>query len=202
MSTKRTDEQESPSNGPQSDVDGELVNLLSQLQLPRMNPDEPPTLRILAVADIDLASAAALAEYALHESELGGGNVDLCIACGPFVRDEDMRKRYLQGKSKFRRKERAPHERTREETAALEGLMSGALSQLESIVCRVVFCPHPTDPSTTLFKPEHLRLTPSSCNVHQRWLQLAPGIGCSGYGGITDDQGLSTGPDAVRVQHG
>ena len=202
MSSKRTGGQENCSDGFQNDVDDDLVNLLSQLQLPRMNPDEPPTIRILAVADIDLASAAALAEYALHENELGGGNVDLCIACGPFVRDEDVRTRYLQGKSKSRRKERASHERTREETAALEGLMSGALSQLESIVCRVVFCPHPTDPSTTLFKPDHLRLTPNSCNVHQRWLQLAPGIGCSGFGGITDDQGLLTGPDAVRVQHG
>ena len=179
-----------------------MVHLLSQLQLPRMSLEEPPTLRILAVADIDLASAAALAEYSLNEKELGAGNVDLCIACGPFVRDEDVRKRYLQGRSKWRQQHRAPQDRTREETAALEGLMTAALSQLESIVCRLVFCPHPTDPSTTIFTTEHLRLTPNSVNVHQRWLQLAPGIGCSGYAGITDEQGRTTGPDRVHVQHG
>ena len=100
-------------------------------------PRPPPTIRILAVADVDLRSAARLAEYALREREdiartelgagvgvaassrgtrrggpcrprsgssssnsddelsagayemrtrpLGGGAVDLCIACGPFV---------------------------------------------------------------------------------------------------------------------
>jgi hypothetical protein len=180
-------------------VNDDLVNLLSQIQLPRMNPDEPPTLRILAVADIDLASAAALAEYALHESDLGGGNVDLCIACGPFCRDQDLHTRYLQGRSKIRHDNttKSPQTRSREETAALEGLMSGALSQLESIVCRVVFLPHSTDPCTTLNKKEkHLRLTPNSINLDERWLHLAPGIGCCGY----CEQGLETGQDGVHVQ--
>jgi hypothetical protein len=195
MSAKTMDQQEKRSSSnnaqrPNDGVDDDLVNLLSQLQLPRMNPGEPPTLRILAVADIDLASAAALAEYALHESDLGGGNVDLCIACGPFCTDQDLPTRYLQGRSKIRHGQKSPHTRSREETAALEGLMSGALSQLESIVCRVVFLPHPTDPCTTFKKKEqHLRLTPNSVNIHQRWLQLAPGLGCSGYG----EQGLETG---------
>ena len=103
---------------------------------PSSPPKPPPTIRILAVADVDLRSAARLAEYALREREdiartelgvgvgtkgrrggpcrprsgrsgsgsssssddelsagayemrtrpLGGGAVDLCIACGPFV---------------------------------------------------------------------------------------------------------------------
>lgn len=97
---------------------------LSRLPLPRTAlpqstmtgssapPPKPPTIRILAVADVDLRSAARLAEYALKDREdiertelggmtgrddlsvgsyeirtrpLGGGSVDLCIACGPFV---------------------------------------------------------------------------------------------------------------------
>ena len=72
-----------------------------------------PTIRILAVADVDLRSAARLAEYSLRGREdleraerrsrrgagleagleagemrtrpLGGGRVDLCVACGPFI---------------------------------------------------------------------------------------------------------------------
>ena len=72
-----------------------------------------PTIRILAVADVDPRSAARLAEYSLRGREdleraerrsrrgagleagleagemrtrpLGGGRVDLCVACGPFI---------------------------------------------------------------------------------------------------------------------
>jgi len=85
------------------------------------HPPEPPTIRILVVADVDLESASALAEYAMinttaagSEAEAstasrsnpffphtyGGGindddcsnsrstNVDLIIACGPFINDD------------------------------------------------------------------------------------------------------------------
>ena len=120
---------------------------LPQSPSPSTPPPKPPTIRILAVADVDLRSAARLAEYALKDREdiertelggtrhrrnrrrgsrarhqhqrnadddcesdysedtgsdsgaddlsvgayemrtrpLGGGSVDLCIACGPFV---------------------------------------------------------------------------------------------------------------------
>jgi hypothetical protein len=103
--------------------------------------------------------------------------VDLCIACGPFCREENLRP-YCQGRQRRRHFRRTmvtqmtqqsynnhtntanhhqynqshtsstpnstsssssshhhPSKRTREETAALEGLMTAALSQLESIVC-------------------------------------------------------------------
>ena len=259
----------------------EFVRQLTSLQLPHM-PNmsmdamdqlmenvnngrvEPPTLRILVVADIDLASASALAESALAASEqeqgdssggahsngirdsnnsinfgsggerrnsAGGGRrgddkpenllnrVDLCIACGPFCREEDLRQ-YYQGRQRRRHFQRTsayaspaslggayahnqsraarssmyppsgfghggaarnsynnsashnhysnqqhhhshpaanhihhqqhPFRRTREETAALEGLMTAALSQLESIVCRVVFVPGRSDPVSTI----------------------------------------------------
>jgi hypothetical protein len=59
----------------------EAIDLVGLLQLPR----EEPTLRIVVVADLDLASASALAEYALHDHSIAGGNVDLLLACDPFV---------------------------------------------------------------------------------------------------------------------
>ena len=75
----------------------------------------------------------------------------------------------------------APFFRSREESAALEGLMTAALSQLESIVCRVVYCPGWNDPISLLQQQQQpKRLTSHSRNVHQHYLPLAPGLGCSG----------------------
>ena len=240
-----------------------LRQQLADLQLPHMPPattasvsssPDPPTLRILVVADVDLASASALAESALSSSSSSTNSatideknplhrVDLCIACGPFCREEDLRgyyrgrqrKRHLtkysnlhhsspsspylqhnshpslsssstygrhrhnnhhnQGKVTTRRNNNNknngfsyPYKRTQEETAALEGLMTATLSQLESIVCRVVFVPGHTDPITTIttssssscsYRKER-RLTPNSRNIHQHWMPLSPGLGCAG----------------------
>jgi hypothetical protein len=257
------------------------------------SPSNPPTIRILVAADIDLSSASALAEAALRRwsggrdskstrsSTSGTDNsneydynplksVDLCVACGPFCSEEDIQRyyrgrqlrkrrhnvvcrpdyyhyRYQQpGHQQYRRHhydyldgggdlssstisrgwqptmtttssslttspllssqqhqhhqsmqydritgssripfsqphqyrqhqqyqqqthcdhdyhnygqqsnpqnipEPYPYKRTMEETAALEGLVTAAISQLESIVCRVVFVPSKTDPVTTL----------------------------------------------------
>ena len=182
-----------------------MFNLLSQLQLPRMSINEAPSLRILVVADIHLKSAEALAEHALQNQQLGGGNIDCIIACGPFARDEDIRQ-YLQGRYCWI--QRKPREWSRQETAALEGIMSSILSQLESIVCRVVYVLHPTDPLTTQcpskeYSREHIRLTSNSVNIHEQWLPLAPGIGCCGFGGITSRQHKRLyGPYQMCVRHG
>ncbi len=248
----------------------ELNRHLANLQLPRMpasivshggepikdgdgstqshhdqqSTSEPPTIRILVVADIDLDSASALAESALnnsHEENLLKG-VDLCIACGPFCQEDDLRF-YYQGRQRRRHMARHskahhakthsaapiwrggngnallplppmpqhmhskrqntsrtmqtpcapaptssyPFKRTKEETAALEGLMTAALSQLESIVCRVVFVPGKSDPVTTITSSltsvaytKERRLTPNSRNIHQHWIPLCPGLGCAG----------------------
>jgi hypothetical protein len=244
----------------------ELTRQLASLQLPHMPPppagstpsddEEPPTLRILVVADIDLASASALAESALGGTSSNSSTtaeteddnplhrVDLCIACGPFCREDDLRN-YYQGRQRRRHMARYnntksasastntnspsnaaskysstppgyaaantsaapifskrgnnallplppmptqyPYKRTREETAALEGLMTAALSQLESIVCRVVFVPGRSDPitaitssSTSVSYTKERRLTPNSRNIHQHWMPLSPGLGCAG----------------------
>ena len=65
--------------------------------------------------------------------------------------------------------------------------MTAALSQLESIVCRVVFVPGKTDPLTTITSSvsslaytKERRLTPNSRNIHQNWMPLSPGLGCAG----------------------
>lgn len=177
-----------------------------------------PSIRILLVSDVDLSSASALAEYTLLQKNqvFDASRIDLCIACGPFCRDEDLLP-YLKGKSRKQlqhlfedgssssthnnnntatNNNKGNHHhpnkanrstswssvyfRTPEETAVMEGLVTAAISQLESIVCRVVFCPGSTDPITTSTSPEDLRLTPNSRNVHRQWLPLAPGLGCAG----------------------
>ena len=97
----------------------EVIQTLTSLNLPWMptlseiqSDKEPPTFRILVVADIDLESASALAESALatfpkktlssidanaDNSQTAcsrSGNplheVDLCIACGSFTREDDL----------------------------------------------------------------------------------------------------------------
>uniref|UniRef100_A0A7S3P6W0 Uncharacterized protein n=1 Tax=Amphora coffeiformis TaxID=265554 RepID=A0A7S3P6W0_9STRA len=177
----------------------DLRQRMAGLQLPHMPeflsapPDQEvpatlPTIRVLVVADLDLPSAAALAEYTLQQRNqvFDATRIDLCIACGPFSRDEDLRAYQSRRQRKRNNKtvQQSPFVRSREETAALEGLVTAALSQLENIVCRVVFCPGSTDPITTILPGddgrEKLRLTPNSRNIHQQWLPLAPSLGCAG----------------------
>ena len=157
----------------------EAFELIDSLQLPH----DDTSLRIVAVADLDLSSAAALAEYALTDVNISGGKADFLVACGPFCRDEDL-KPYMSRRG-------SQLERTPELTAALEGLMTGALSQLESIVCRVCFCPAgPHDPETTLISRGDegpLRLTPNSRNILDEWMSLAPALGCGGLSVNADE---------------
>jgi hypothetical protein len=60
---------------------------------------------------------------------------------------------------------------------ASEGIMTAILSQLETIVCRVVYCPGSSDPLTVLTHPTTTRLTPHARNLHRSWLPLVPGLG-------------------------
>lgn len=173
--------------------DRAIREALASLQLPRMPDDDKlPSIRILVVADIDLPSASALSEHTLQQKNesYDAPIIDLCIACGSFCRDEDLMP-YLRGKQMRREQTRQrnsnaddiwgamPFFRTREQTAALEGLMTAALSQLESIVCRVIYCPGSSDPLSALLPDRPRRLTPNSRNLHQQWLPLAPGLGCA-----------------------
>jgi hypothetical protein len=156
-----------------------------------------PTIRILVVADIDLPSASWLAEYTLQQQRgknqskiiFDAGRIDLCIACGSFCRDDDLRPYQSLANQLQQQKARRSHAaqqqqqqqqhqqwcinntpffRSREETAALEGLLTASLSQLESIVCRVIYCPGATDPLTTLVSPSTASSNSSSSNGNNR----------------------------------
>jgi hypothetical protein len=189
------------SNINSEDYTQSIQRALASLQLPHMPLDDGlgeenedgsttplQTFRILVVADVDLKSASDLAEYTLQQKNqvFDASRIDLCIACGPFCRDQDLLP-YLKGKQKTARQNlhqsqspetvNTPFFRSQEETVALEGLMTAALSQLESIVCRVVYCPGTSDPLTTLLSAK--RLTPNSRNVHRQWLPMVPGLGCA-----------------------
>jgi len=226
------------------DYEKDLAEALASLQLPRMpslhhqvdadggpttiSIEQMPTVTILVVADIDLASTTALAEYLLMQQQTRqrpqhqrsttatAAMIDLIIAAGPCTRDEDLLT-YCQGsaqraKYKGRQQQHQQHvatthppppppyyatttdstgncsssnnnstiimTRSRETSSALEGLMTAALSQLESIVCRVVYCPGFSDPLTVVL--DNKRLTPNSRNLHRQWLPLVPGLGCAG----------------------
>eukprot|EP00980_Cylindrotheca_fusiformis_P002642 scaffold620_cov103-Cylindrotheca_fusiformis.AAC.2 len=183
-----------------------IRKLMTSLQLPQLRYRETPSLRILVVANVDLDSASKLAEAALlPDPDNPLRHVDLCLACGPFCRADELNTYYqgrqLQLRSRYYhpgqqqshhalspppvitspyKNQQYPHKspkRTREETAALEGLMTAALSQLESIVCRVLYIPGETDPTC---RKNKRRLTPNSRNLHRHWMPLSPGLGCAG----------------------
>ncbi|CAN0177032.1 unnamed protein product, partial [Hapterophycus canaliculatus] len=92
----------------------------------------PPRLRLLLLADVDLASAGRMVEWAIQEEKA----FDLCAVCGDFVpRPEGW----------------SAEAQTEEQLSAEEGEMSATLgksraSQLENTVCRVVYVPGPLDP--------------------------------------------------------
>ena len=173
--------------------------LEESLRLPRQGR----SLCLLVVADMDLPSASLLAEAALRELPMGGTLVDGILACGPFVTSQSLEP-YLpkqqipssstgSARSHWRQQhqEQQQHHQqplSLELTHALEGLVTGCLSQLESIVCRVAWIPSTRhDPSTLLVldrsrstKWEEKRLTPNARNIHRQTLPLAPGLACCG----------------------
>lgn len=68
-----------------------------------------------------------------------------------------------------------------EERAARRGLVTAALSQLESIVCRVAYMLKEESDSEKMDDHEHLRLTSNSLDVQNRWLPLVEGLGLAGH---------------------
>eukprot|EP00548_Thalassiothrix_antarctica_P014950 CAMPEP_0194173076 /NCGR_PEP_ID=MMETSP0154-20130528/7458_1 /TAXON_ID=1049557 /ORGANISM="Thalassiothrix antarctica, Strain L6-D1" /LENGTH=303 /DNA_ID=CAMNT_0038885995 /DNA_START=55 /DNA_END=963 /DNA_ORIENTATION=+ len=158
-----------------------LDHFASLLQLPR----NCNNLCLLVVADLDLPSASALAEDALCHLPDGGTLIDCVCACGPFVDQFTDLQPYMTSPSKI-------VQPSPELTHALEGLVTGCLSQLENIVCRVVWVPSVKQDPTSLFlrqsskisrQTTQQRLTPNSRNVHQECLPLAPGLSCYGLSG-------------------
>jgi hypothetical protein len=169
------------------------------------------TIMVCADIDLKSTSALAEYTLQQMNRVFDANKIDFIIAVGPCTQDSDLqhycqggkhrtnmktRRRMMQHQQSRQRQQQqqqqhtpqytdgnamGPFFRSREESAALEGLVTGSLSQLENIVCRVVYCPGWTDPLTVL-QPRCgvKRLTPNSRNVHQQWLPLAPGLGCAG----------------------
>lgn len=67
-----------------------------------------------------------------------------------------------------------------EERAARRGLITAALSQLESIVCRVAYVLKDDRGNDDRSPHVHLRLTSNSLDVRNRWLPLVEGLGLAG----------------------
>ena len=67
-----------------------------------------------------------------------------------------------------------------EERAARRGLITAALSQLESIVCRVAYMLKNDRDDEKKSPHAHLRLTSNSLNIRNRWLPLVEGLGVTG----------------------
>lgn len=174
------------------------------LRLPRQGR----SLCLLVVADMDLPSASLLAEAALRELPKGGTLVDGILACGPFVTPQSLEPylpnqqipsslTWLSSRSHLKNEHQQPqqnhhhhhhHHLSLELTHALEGLVTGCLSQLESIACRVAWIPSTLHDPRTLFvldrsrssNWEEKRLTPNARNIHRQTLPLAPGLSCCG----------------------
>lgn len=62
--------------------------------------------------------------------------------------------------------------------------MSAVLSGLENIQCRVAYLSGPSDPQSTQPHGREMgpRLTPHSCNMHNRCLRIASDLVIAGYG--------------------
>lgn len=185
--------------------DGDRHRIMGELECELNLPRQGRSLCLLVVADMDLPSASTLAEAALRELPKGGTLVDGILACGPFVTPDSLRP-YLQQQHDD---ELSPTSRmmSPELSCALEGLVTGCLSQLESIACRVMWIPSTDRDPSTLWShngnsnpfpgnahsshrrglDERLglddgekRLTPNSRNIHRQSLPLAPGLSCCG----------------------
>uniref|UniRef100_A0A7S4VXK8 Uncharacterized protein n=1 Tax=Ditylum brightwellii TaxID=49249 RepID=A0A7S4VXK8_9STRA len=146
-----------------------------------------PMIRILALSDVDLPSSSRLAEYTLRGGHdyngsnprcLGGGGIDACCLIGPLSSSDNTATTTTTTQDDW-------SNRPKEEQYSTIGTITATLSQLETIVCRVVYIPSSMDPPC-LFSSEKkthpLRLTPNSRNVQCRWLHLAPGLSTLGFG--------------------
>ena len=156
-------------------------------------------LRLLIVSDIDIDSAAKLADFAIYDADFNNsldvddreiesstynGGIDLCLACGPFIHNESCDDKSPSNGNSFRKLSDKKKNRTLEQDIANEGIMTCALSQLENIVCRLAYVPCKTnDPKRTAedtFYDDHLRLTPNSRNIHNHLLPVIYGLGVAG----------------------
>jgi len=125
-----------------------------------MSPTSPSVL-ILSMPTLPLASSLA-ETYLLHPLP----PPDLIIALGPFTTSEPQANNIIP---------------TPEQTAASIGTVTSVLSQLENIVCRLLYLPSHQDPFGLIGSTDDLRLTPNSRNILNRSLSITPQIQIHGH---------------------
>jgi len=133
---------------------------LSSLTSPLMH-------RFLICADIDITSCTALAEHCLQTPSLSCLTLDGLIVAGALCPEASI------GTSA-------------EEDGESIGVLTSVISQLENIVCRVVYTPGSSDPYpirdiSPPFSSESPRITPNSRNIMKQYLKLSNGLGILGY---------------------
>jgi len=128
-------------------------------------------LRFLMIGDVDLAGGSACAEYFIPQNP----RFDAVLCCGPFVHRELH---------------------TNEDVAVAQGDIASIISQLEGIVCRVLYLASELDPTATLTEQRHF--TPNSINIHARRLLLVDNLYALGF---TETSGNLSAPSGIAVAH-
>lgn len=115
---------------------------------------EPNFVRLLVIADVDIASASLITEQFVPQAP----HFDAVLLCGPFCHEEPS---------------------TGEEHAVAMSEIGSIIAQLENIVCRVIYLGSAKDPTSSI--EGQLHLTPNSVNIHNRLLPLAKNLFALGF---------------------
>jgi hypothetical protein len=128
--------------------------------------DQGPThMRMLIVADADIASATALAEHFVPQTPV----FDAVLVCGPFCQGLVTKEQ---------------DEMTLQERAVLMGEIGSTLAQFENIVCRVIYLGASSDLHLNMpgkEAEEERHLTPNSVSIHARSLPLTDDLYIAGF---------------------
>ena len=146
-------------------------------------------LRLLVLSDVSLPSASKLAEYFLFNSEKFKA-VDLIVVAGNVNCQGGGDWGEVGGVNSFGESDLSggggcdDAHGVRQRKASDIGVMSGILSQLETIVCRVLYVPGERDPvevSVNNGEKDCMRLTPNSRNASGLYFKVCRDLGVIGY---------------------
>jgi hypothetical protein len=126
--------------------------------------------RLLVISDLDLPTSSSLSEHLLQKKQ--HLQVDLIIIVGSLLPPPSNPSAITPPQ-------------TLEQTSSNIGTLTTIISQLENIVCRIIYIPSSTTP-TPLLKPSKThntmpRLTPNSLNMSNRFIKMSYKLGIVGY---------------------
>lgn len=136
--------------------------------------DFPKSMKILIVADVDIASASILSERFVPHDPI----FDFILACGPFHSSASPSAAVATAAA-------TTATNSTEQNAVIEGDIATAIAHLENMVCRVIYLPAESDPPATLHSQLHL--TPNSVNIYARQMLLRDNLYVSGFTEKSDD---------------